>query len=365
MDKLDTSNRIQSVSSNAEQLYVAGHIPDSTLAEIVSISSVEDIPNAEFIQQYTVKGWKCVAKKNEFKQDDLVIYVKIGSILDPSNSLFAFLEGKPLKTKKIRGALSQGLIGPLSWLPNSEFKEGEDVTAALKIKKYMESDEVASLGGTSSGNSGASLTVRPSFIPRTDADRVQNLSVTDWTKLIDKPFNASRKEDGTSTTYYYNNGRFGITSRNCSINPSDTARSTFHYTEMARVFKVEEKLKKLGRNIGVQGEIVGPGINGNRLKLNALDFRVFGVWNIDECKYMTQDQIDSLCKELVLNQVPPVAAGTFSSKEACSKFWLSLADTLEYNKGVRAEGLVLRINDGNTELRLKAISNSYLLKHGL
>jgi RNA ligase (TIGR02306 family) len=279
MDKPDTSNRLKSSPLTAEQSYAAGQTPDSTLAEIVRISSVEDITNAEFIQQYTVKGWKCVAKKNEFKQNDLAIYVKIGSILDPSNSLFVFLEGKPLKTKKIRGALSQGLIGPLSWLPNSEFKEGEDVTVALKIKKYVESDEAASLGGTAG---------RPSFIPRTDADRVQNLSISDWNKLWDKQFYASRKEDGTSTTYYYKDGQFGITSRNCSINPSDTARSVFHYVEMARQFRVEEKMKKLRRNIAIQGEIVGPGINGNRLKLTALDFRVFGVWNIDEGRYLVQ-----------------------------------------------------------------------------
>src|SRR5437016_8991403 len=98
------------------QNYLQAGIPDSCLAEVVRISKVDDISGADKIQQYTVNGWKCIAKKNEFKEGDLAVYIKINSILDPRIPSFAFLEGKPLKTKKMRGALSQGLIGPLSWL---------------------------------------------------------------------------------------------------------------------------------------------------------------------------------------------------------------------------------------------------------
>lgn len=101
------------------------------------------------------------------------------------------------------------------------------------------------------------------------------------------------------------------------------------------------------------------------MRLTSLDFRVFGIWNIDERKYLAPEDVNSICSELKLNQVPHITTLRLSAKEANSQYWLSLADTIEYAKGIRAEGLVLRINDGNAETRLKAIANSYLIKHNL
>ena len=61
------------------------------LATIQRVVSVEPIPNADSIEKVTVLGWELVAKKGEFKQDDMVVYVEIGSVLPSDNPAFEFM----------------------------------------------------------------------------------------------------------------------------------------------------------------------------------------------------------------------------------------------------------------------------------
>jgi RNA ligase (TIGR02306 family) len=93
------------------------------LASIQEIISVEDIPGADNIQVATVKGWKLVVKRDEFKAGDKAIYFEIDSFL-PIKDEFEFLrkssfkrmgdlEGFRLKTIKLRGQVSQGLLLPV------------------------------------------------------------------------------------------------------------------------------------------------------------------------------------------------------------------------------------------------------------
>src|ERR1700744_5266369 len=116
--------------------------PDRMMAQIVRIEKISPIEKADKIELATVLGWNVVTKKDEFKIDDLAIYFTIGSILDPDNADVKFLNNKPLKTKRILGIISQGLLGPLSWLnyygiESKDFKEGDDVTTQMKVKKFV------------------------------------------------------------------------------------------------------------------------------------------------------------------------------------------------------------------------------------
>ena len=124
--------------------------PDKSLATVVKVLNVETIIGSDNIELATVLGWNVVVKKNEFKIGDLCIYFTIDSILDPNLEEAKFLQGKPLKTRKIRGVLSQGLLAPLSWLKTylsesivtlENIKEDDDVTIIMKVKKYIHEDE--------------------------------------------------------------------------------------------------------------------------------------------------------------------------------------------------------------------------------
>lgn len=85
------------------------------LASIQKIISLEAIPNADKIMKATILGWECVVKKDEFNVGDLCVYIEVDSIV-PDKPEFEFLRDRKfrVKTIKLRGTLSQGLLLPLS-----------------------------------------------------------------------------------------------------------------------------------------------------------------------------------------------------------------------------------------------------------
>ena len=130
------------------------------LASIVTIENLSPIPEADLIEVATVKGWKLVVKKNEFKVGDSAIYCEIDSFL-PMREEFEFLrktsyrkmrdlEGFRLKTIKLRGQISQGLLLPVDILGDLHYQIGDDVTERLGIIKY-EPPIPASLIGVAKG----------------------------------------------------------------------------------------------------------------------------------------------------------------------------------------------------------------------
>ena len=93
------------------------------LASVQVVESVEPIEKADFIVAIKVLGWQLVAKKGEFEPGDLCVYFEIDSLL-PFHPTLDFLNrdsagerrsdgSRRLKTKKMRGTISQGLALPL------------------------------------------------------------------------------------------------------------------------------------------------------------------------------------------------------------------------------------------------------------
>ena len=92
------------------------------LASVRRIKELRPIKGADLIELVIVDGWQCVTKKGEFAVGDLGIYFEIDSFL-PLEPEFEFLEksckkkmgneiGLRLRTIKLRGELSQGLMLP-------------------------------------------------------------------------------------------------------------------------------------------------------------------------------------------------------------------------------------------------------------
>src|SRR4029078_3928047 len=94
---------------------------ERVLARIVTIQGFKEIEGADRMHVAILKEveWNAVVSKSDFKENDAAVYCEIASIL-PDIELFGFLkkskESKmpPLKTKKIRGVLSQGLLVKMS-----------------------------------------------------------------------------------------------------------------------------------------------------------------------------------------------------------------------------------------------------------
>lgn len=145
------------------------------LASVRKISELRQIEGADNIELAIVDGWQVVVAKNvEHKVGDFIVYCEIDSFL-PIKEEFEFLrkssyrksseaEGFRLRTAKMRGQISQGLILPISVLGSEiSLEEGMDVTEMLGIVKY-ETPISPELSGLAKG-------MFPSFIPKTDEER--------------------------------------------------------------------------------------------------------------------------------------------------------------------------------------------------
>ncbi|NLR78269.1 RNA ligase (ATP) [Chitinophaga eiseniae] len=329
------------------------------LASVVVIDDIAPIPGADMIEVATVKGWKLVIKKNEFKPGDHAVYCEIDSFL-PVIPAFEFLrkssyrkmgetEGFRLKTMKLRGQISQGLLLPINVLTTNAYELGEDVAAQLQIVKY-EAPIPAALAGIMKGGF-------PSFIPKTDEERIQNLSAFYDTYLAHACF-VTEKLDGSSVTYYHRNGEFGVCSRNLEL--TDTPENTLW--KVARKLDIAGKLAALGKNIALQGEMIGEGIQGNPYAQHGQAIYFFNAFNIDTQEYLSMPDFLALIRDNGLQHVP-VLDTTFQLPATMDAL-LSLAEGASLlspaHGKVEREGLVIRSAD--RRISFKVISNKFLLE---
>ena len=342
------------------------------LASIKRIDTIEPIEGADMIELATVGGWKVVVAKNVgHSEGDMVVYCEIDSFL-PIEPEFEFLrkssykkmvdgtEGFRLKTIRLRGQYSQGLIIPLQDAheiihrngPNVNVGlfEGLDVTEMLGITKW-DPPVPANLAGVAKGNF-------PSFIQKTDEERCQNLKKEyDGWKYSNEEFYITEKLDGSSATFYHRDGEFGICSRNLELKRNDD--NTFW--KVAKELKIEEKLKELGRNISIQGELIGEGIQKNRYKIKGHTVRFFNVFDIDKFEKVSYDDfVKTIISDLELQTVPITAVPGFKLPETIDDL-LKMAEAKSImNDKAEREGVVIRSRDN--KISFKAISNKFLLK---
>lgn len=349
------------------------------LATIRRITKLTPIESADLIDLATVDGWNVVVQKNEYEVGDLCIYVEIDSWVPKHTAPFLYtgkvykgVEGARLKTKKIRGVLSQGLILPANQfvydeqLENGDYAEGDDVTRLLDIIKW-EPNIPTHLQGTMKGNF-------PSFLRKTDQERIQNLT-HQYDRWCEKGtfWEVTEKLDGSSMTVYLKDNVFGVCSRNIDL--KETEDNAFW--KMARELDLEVKLQKCyeysGDSFAIQSELVGPGIQGNKYKLDKTQFFVFDIFNIKTGLYLRPQDRYSIMEFMDLPYHVPVISkilmlsnslifGRCLSILASSPHPLKDADGYSaLNKDVLREGLVYK--NLNTQESFKAISNEWLLKY--
>jgi RNA ligase (TIGR02306 family) len=363
------------------------------LATVRVVSELKPIEGADLIELAIVDGWQCVVKKGEFNVGDKVIYCEIDSLL-PIKPEYEFLrkscyrkmpdgtEGFRVKSMRLRGQLSQGLLLPVLSLNSEEYvvekrdgeyflmevgsvpyspvmvlNEGIDVTRYLGIIKY-ELPIPANLAGLVKGNF-------PSFLRKTDEERIQNVG---WVlgRFEDTEFYATEKIDGSSSTFYIKEGTFGVCSRNLELKETDD--NTFW--TIARTIELEKKMKAYkeshGFNFALQGETHGLGIQKNKYRLYDVKIRFFNMFNIDEQRFVDLDEFEAALKEMELEMVP-IIYRNFKLPKTVNEV-LTLAEGKSVlNKDVEREGLVFRPMKEMSVFRLgrlsfKAISNKFLLK---
>ena len=335
------------------------------MATIRKIDALRPIVGADAIECAIVGGWTCVVKKGEYIAGDLAVYCEIDSFI-PSTiapfltksghyaKTFEGVEGERLRTVKLRGQLSQGLLlspESVKLFPN-DMAIGDDVSEFLGITKY-EAPIPAALAGEVKG-------MFPSVIPKTDQERIQNLSVElEVWKTENLSWEVTEKLDGSSMTVYRIDDYVGVCSRNLDLKRNEDNS----LWRAALKHDLEEKLKIAGGNLAVQGELIGNGIQGNKYKMRDQDFYVYDIYDIDAGRYYTPAERKAFVEVFGLNHCPVLHRNTELIESVESLLQLAEGKSVMGDiNGPEREGLVFKCNE--KQVSFKAISNKFLLKGG-
>ncbi len=341
------------------------------MATIRKIDALRPIVGADAIECAIVGGWTCVVKKDEYTAGDLAVYCEIDSwiphevapFLSRGNfpHVYNEVKGERLRTVKLRGQLSQGLLLPIATVENLiyidgtrfQVEEGDDVSEALGIVKY-EAPIPASLAGEVKG-------MFPSRIPKTDQERIQNLSteLEEW-KAEKLTWEVTEKLDGSSMTVYIIDGEVGVCSRNLDLKPNkdNSLWATAYKNE------IDVKLIQSLSNLAIQGELVGNGIQGNIYKMRDQEFYVYDIYDIDAGRYFTPAERVAYCKVWDIKHVPVFKTDFMLTNETVADL-LQMAEAKSVMgdiSGPEREGVVYKCNE--RQVSFKAISNKFLLKGG-
>ena len=353
------------------------------LATIRTIASTRPIQGADRIEVAQVDGWECVVKKGEFEVGQQIVYVEVDSVM-PERPEFEFLRDRKfrVRTIKLRGQVSQGLVLPLDILPAGNYKLGDDVTELLGVTKYDPQAQQEALLLTKQPQIPTNPIVKflmrfkwyrrlfmkpkrkggfPDWIVKTDETRIQNLTTLfDIERKRGTLFSVTEKVDGQSATYFLQKisrrkYEFGVCSRNIRLGTPDNSS----YWTIARKYDIENVLKKLigeYQTIVLQGEICGDGIQGNKYHISGYDFFAFNLIYPDhKC---TTAEIKETLAPFGIKSVPIVEEGKALPE--------TIAELVEYSKGKsvvrkeqKREGVVMRNVQNN--ISFKVINPDFLL----
>lgn len=338
-----------------------------TLASIQRITALDPIPDADAIECASVLGWKVVVKKGEYQVGDLAVYMEIDSVPPDEEQyrfLWRFAEQRPnnfrIKTIKLRGQISQGILFPCDALlpmqmtnpPKIGLDEGTDVTEILGVTKYEAplprgADDIA--GQFFDG------------VPKTDEERVQSQT---GRRLLDalqgRPYYITVKCDGSSMTVAMHDSYAKVASRNYRL--TDTPDSSYWRAARANNDALLDCVVEQPW-LAIQGELVGPGIQNNRLGLSEPRCLVFTIFDRSIGVRLSwvemKEMADTWGFDLVPLVVPPTHGFNLTQEDL-----LVLAEGKYEGTTSEREGIVIRSADPFDNISFKAISNRYLLKGG-
>lgn len=237
-----------------------------------TIKEIRPIDGADRIELAIVDGWQVVVGKGEFEPGDTAIYFEIDSAINVDQSprfeflkklgVKAFSDGicrHVLRTAKIRGVLSQGLLIPVPpYISDSDADNLDWIFDTIKWEPPIPND-------------GKVVASFPSFLPKTDCERVQNLS-PDFLATASDFYYPTEKIDGQSVTIWTAGGVARFASRNWEVS------SQSRIAQVSDKIGLTDKLLALGDGFAIQGELYGPGIQGNPLGVDENDIAIFAVW---------------------------------------------------------------------------------------
>ena len=278
---------------------------------IEEIDSINPIPGADLIQVATVKGmaFTFVIAKDAFSLGDKVLYFPIDSLLPAplANALGVAgkLAGKDkdrLKTVRLRGVLSQGLVGKLNLIDTLEDRSPESITRFLGVAKY-DPPEVICQGGR--------LTAHVSGVSTYDIEGADRYPAA-LEKLLDQAVFITEKVEGSN---WYggvdDEGHFVVGQRSGSIIAESPQAHTWWSTAMEQgildAAKAIQAESAPGTSVIFRGEIAGGKIQGNyygmpKVRIYTFDLLLGG-------RYAAAEEFLRLARQHQVETAPVLACG--------------------------------------------------------
>lgn len=353
------------------------------LATFETVDKIDPIDGKDRIVLVTIKGFELVVQKDRFVVGDFCVYIPPDTIIDRSKPWFTSFRNDRVKTEKIAGVYSQGIILTLDDLKDiipdfstlsEEESENMDLGSLIGVSKY-EKD----LNLPTNQNKNKNSSQLPGFpihlIPITDEENLKSVKskykhILMENELLNQSVNVTMKMDGTSTTLiWYNKTSDGklcasdcpdrdgnvfiMASRNYSLykdvfdNNGSSHNEFDHPDDKTKYIKNHKLMSRFkGYNIAIQGELCGPKIGGNKLGFDKHEFFVFTIRDLDTNEYFSYDEIKEFCEKNNLTPVPLLHRLTITL-ETDSKYFQDLADNVKYihpttNIISEGEGIVVR-----------------------
>ena len=352
---------MESVPAASDTLFK--HRKLASVQKITNLTKIGEKCNEEFA---TVLGWKVLVHIDQFKVGEKVIFFEIDSILPSGKKWTKKIKPKNLhiKTRKNYNEIIQGFVMKLDILKKEDnfqklnikiedLEEGYDLTDILEVKKFDENSE--------EGQKELEKVFPSELIEKSDEIRCQsNLNYIEL--FAGKEFYSSLKYDGSSATYLIdpNTKKFRVCSRNMGLNLDEKNI----YNEIAKKYDIQNKLLKFEGKYAIQGEVYGPKVNKNPLKVSELKIAVFTIKDIKNNYYLGFDEMVKVCKEMDLPMVEVIEEGVFNYK-TIDELVLKSKGNYPGTDGPR-EGLVYRVkkdwNKDGIRLSFKVINDDYLIK---
>lgn len=335
----------------------------SLKVEVVSIDQIIPHPNADRLEIAQIAGWTCVVRKGEFQAGQKVVYIPIDSILSPDLEARLFpadskvkLSRSRVKTIKLRGAISQGIVVSLEELSIPLGSPvGTDVAEFLGITKYEPPEKEKS--SNLRGNTVSPKKGNPEFHKYTDIENFKH-----YPKLFEQgePVYVTEKLHGTSARYgwlptvantWWKKVKkfFGLLPEyefclgSLNVQLQDRKYNGFYptdvYSKIAKDLDLKFRLMFGTVPLSVYGEIIGSGIQKDYtygLGPNEHEFYAYDI-SIDG-KYLDVDDFLTMAKCIGLKTVPLLYAGPYYQEQIDR---LRIGDSTIRDQKIR-EGIVIK-----------------------
>lgn len=325
---------------------------------VFQIGEIKRHPNADSLGIVDAGGYQVVVRLADFKPGDRAVHVSPDTML-PEEGRYAFVQNKRtmafgdvqksgyvVKTVKLRGEISEGLCLPFP--EGIDVKDGANIADALGALHYQKPIPVFK---HLPGEAPEIAEYFPRFIPKTDSTRMETLireeAFPEWGYCL-----VTEKIDGTSMTVYRDeDGPIGVCSRNLILKEG----GDLYWTTAKK-----HDLSAIPPGVALQGEIAGPGIQGNPLGLDAPTWFLFDAFLIRERRY-SGAMLAELSRLVGAARVPVIGIMQAETAHA-AKDGMMLAGLPSLLTGKEAEGLVYTLLKRNhpSRVRFKVMNPRYV-----